>query len=262
VTGFAGPFFPTLATSFASQAFYGGFICKVDHLTGQLVYSTYVPGVSFDIVEISPLKIAVDPGGHAYVAGPGGSGFVTTPGAFQMEPNSNPFSRFPSSDAFLLELDAESRNLVFSTLFGGGGNDMVFGLALTGSSVTIAGDTDSYFLPTNDYGLPVCNLISIPVGLIPHFTTFTASFDHTGKLVTAFEYGRCSEEHAAALAQGPSLLWMPLTYISARGTLLAGIDLNATAPAQVSVVADAASFQVGPYVPLEIVTIEGTSLGL
>jgi uncharacterized protein (TIGR03437 family) len=261
VAGFAGAFFPTLSTSFAAQAPFGGFVSKIDHASGQFAYSTYVPGAFRP--GLGPggrISIRVDAKGHAYVAGPATLGFPASSGAFQTQPKSNPYERYPGADAFVLELNEDGSSLVFATLFGGAGNDHPMALALTGGTVTIAGVTSTPDLPMRDYGLPTCNLLSVPDG--SPYTTFVASFDHSGKLVTSFGFGACHEDLPSALEQGPSELFMAGYYGSgAFVSFLLGIDLNATAPVQISAVADAASLQMGPYVPLEIVSIFGKGLG-
>jgi uncharacterized protein (TIGR03437 family) len=262
VTGFAGPYFPTLADSLAPEAFSGGFVSKIDHATGRLAYSTYLPGVSFgDVGANGTLRIRVDAEGHAYVAGPAGVGFLTTPGAFQTDVNSDPYARYASRDAFLLELDSEGRSLVFSTLFGGERDDLPFGLALTGNSITIAGISSSWYLPVQDYGLSRCNLSSFAYDFGEPYTPFVASFDHEGHLITAFDYGECNNERVSDAVSGPSGLLVAGTYAQYCLSSLTSIDLNATAPVQIAAITDAASFQIGPYSPLEIISIFGKGLG-
>jgi uncharacterized protein (TIGR03437 family) len=267
VTGFAGAFFPTLYNSFAPQASYGGYVSKIDHYSGQFVYSTYLPGVESSYVGPSArLAIRVDSTGHAYVAGPASSGFPATAGAFQTEVASDPYARYPGTNAFLLELDEMGGNLIFATLFGGSGDDRASAVAITGDAITIAGITSSPDVTLRDFGLPVCNLISVQYDFGEPYTTFVAQFDHSGKLITSFEYGSCSEEHATALAQGPSTLLLAGTFNYTNSTnlirsFLISVDMKTSAPVQVQAITDSASFEIGPYAPLELITIFGTGMG-
>jgi len=205
ITGVAGAFFPTLATAFAPHAEYGGFVTRLDNATGQLVYSTYIPGVSLDDIAVYPrLLIQVDGSQNAYVAGPAEYVFPTTPGAFQTDSNNQDRS------AFVLELNPAGTSLVFSTLIGGDSDDLAMGLALTGNSVTIVGITNSSDFPVNDYSMPACNVNAIPSEYFVIFSTFVASFDHSGRLLTSSEYSNCDDERVAAIAptsQGILMAW-------------------------------------------------------
>ncbi len=116
-------------------------------------------------------------------------------------------------------------------------------------------------MPTTDHGLPVCNLASFYYDFGGPYTTFVASFDHSGKLVTAVGSGSCREERPTALVAGLSVLLRAGTSSGLLQTFLENIDLSAVAPVQVSAIADAASLQIGPYAPLEIVSIFGRGLG-
>jgi len=263
VTGFAGPYFPTLATSFAPQAPFGGFVTKLDHATGQLVYSTYLPGVVEPLAGPAPAKlvIRVDTARHVYVTGPTTGGFPATPGAFQTQLANDAYTRYPLPDAFVLELDESGSHLVFATLFGGAGHDLATGLVIDGGSITIAGVTVSTNLPLRDHGVPACNLASVQYAIGYPNTTFVARFDHSGQLMTSFSYGECFDEIPSTLVLGSSGLLMAGTRVSLHGSFLLDIDMNVTAPVQISTVADAASLQVGAYVPLEIVSIFGRGLG-
>ena len=251
VAGIAGPFFPTLASSFAPQPLpYGGFVTRLDHASGQFVYSTYLPGVSVNDAEVYPrVSIRVDNSQNAYLAGPAEFVFPTIPGAFQTD------VRNGARTAFVLELNPAGTELVFSTLIGGSSDDLAMALTLTGDTVTIAGITNSFDFPSNDHSMASCNVISIPSEFNIPYSTFVASFDHAGHLVTASEYSDCSDERVAGIATGP------------QGVLMAGafffisIDLSQQNPVQVAVVADAASLQIGPYSPLELVSIFGQGLG-
>ena len=110
VAGFAHEFFPTLSTSFAPVAEYGGFIARLDSITGQLVYSTYLPGVSRnDLIQVPKVSLRVDSSENAYASGAAEFVFPTTPGAFQTDVNNG------SRTAFVLELDPAGTKLVFLT---------------------------------------------------------------------------------------------------------------------------------------------------
>ncbi len=255
IAGIAGAFFPTLASSFAPLAPYGGFVTRLDHGTGLLVYSTYIPGVSLNDFEAYPsIVIRVDDSQNAYVAGPAQFTFPTTPGAFQADVNSG------DRNAFVLELNPTGTELIFSTLIGGSQTDLATAIALTGDSVTIAGITDSFDFPASDYSMPTCNLNSIPYDS-PYFSTFVASFDHSGKRLYASEYSGCQDERATAMTYSSGMLVIAGRYEDFDTPFLVSIDPSASNPVQVSVVADSASFQVGASCPLELISIFGSGLG-
>ena len=247
VTGLAGSQFPTLANAFAPSAEYGAFVTRLDHASGQLVYSTYIPGVSVDNFLTTPqVAIQVDDLQNAYLAGPAEFVFLTPAGAFQTDVENG------ARSAFVLELNPSGTDLVFSTLIGGSSDDFAQSLALTGDTVTIAGLTNSYDFPVTDHSMEVCNVISIPTDSGIPLTTFVASFDHNGRLITASEYGTCDhfESSRRRLQDLRRCLWAGTTGEN-QNSYVNWIDFSAANPVQVSVILDAASLQVGAYCPLE-----------
>ena len=259
LTGYAGPFFPTLVSSFAPQATFGGFVSKLDHASGQLIYSTYLPGVtvSSSVSDPLPPKIKVDSAGQAYVAGSAGAGFLTTSGTFQTDYSS-------ALDAFLLLLDASGSKLIFATYLGGAGDDVAFGLALTGDTITIAGLTRSFDFPARDHGLPDCNLPSLPIDdSHPNLWSgaFLARFDHTGRLSTSVRYSYCTDEYATALASGPDSVWIAGKYRTPYYAFVANVDLTVRPPVQIVAAGNAASQILGAPSPQDIFTIVGSGLG-
>ena len=259
VAGLAGPYFPTLASSFVPEADGGGFVSRLDHTTGQLVYSTYIPGVDTEDDIVTPsLSICADASQNAYVAGPATFVFPTTPGAFQTD------AKNENRTAFVLELNPSGTELVFSTLVGGSSDDVALALALTGDTVTIAGITNSPDFPVNDFGMPVCNTNSIPpddIEFYVPYSTFVASFDHAGKLIAAAEYGECWDERVAGITASPQGVLMAGTQFSYEASFVLNIDLGAVAPVQIAAMVDAASLLTGTECPLEIVSIFGRGLG-
>ncbi len=107
-----------------------------------LLYSTFVGGSN---VEQSRNSIAVDSAGALYSTGYTNSpDFPTTTGAFQR-------SLRGGHDAFIFKLSPNGSQLVFSTLFGGSGNDEGFAKAQVHSdgSVYFGGTTRSTDLPVS-----------------------------------------------------------------------------------------------------------------
>jgi uncharacterized protein (TIGR03437 family) len=256
VAGIAGPFFPTLASSFAPQADHGGFVVRLDGATGQFVYSTYIRGVSLgDLVAFPKVALQIDSLQNAYVAGPAEFVFPTTPGAFQADVNND------SRTAFLLELDPTGRNLIFSTLIGGSSDEFATALTLTGDSITIAGDTNSFDFPVTDQSMSICNAIAIPSEFYTLYSTFVASFDHTGKLLTSAEFSNCDDERVYAIGGTSQSLLMAIGPESSYTFSLDTMDLTAAIPVQIAAVVDAAALEIGPSAPLQLITIFGKGLG-
>lgn len=111
----------------------------------QLLYSTFLGGSGADIA----MGIALDAKGHIYVAGTTDSGdFPTTPDAL-LGTNGGATAK-PTQKAFLTSLDPTqpgSKALLYSTYFGGSGNDAGLRVALDTGGVDLVGQTASANLP-------------------------------------------------------------------------------------------------------------------
>jgi uncharacterized repeat protein (TIGR01451 family) len=105
-----------------------------------LVYSTYLGGSGFD----AATAIAVNGTGNAYVAGDTASVNFPIVNAFDSTPNG-------SNDVFVAKLNPAGTALVYSTYFGGSGDDFVQGIAIdsTGNAY-ITGSTSSPNFPTKN----------------------------------------------------------------------------------------------------------------
>jgi hypothetical protein len=102
------------------------------------VYSTFIGGEGVD----QGLDIALDRAGNAYVSGGTTStDFPVTPGAFDQMGD-------PDRDAFVVKLNPDGSDLVFSTLLGGRDFETGTGIALDSSgAVYVAGRTMSDNFP-------------------------------------------------------------------------------------------------------------------
>jgi hypothetical protein len=121
------------------------FITKLDP-KGNIVYSTFLGGSGID----EAFAIAVDSAGSVFAAGAtSSSDFPTTSAAFQKTTAGN-------LDAFVAKLSPNGGALVYSTLFGGSGDDLANGIGigtgqgLAAGSVVIAGVTSSPNLPVKN----------------------------------------------------------------------------------------------------------------
>jgi hypothetical protein len=132
--------FPVTINALESR--FGGtrdaFIAKVAPAGNQLVFSTYLGGTGSD----GAAGIAVDSGGHVYVAGDTASANFPTLHAIQ--------TRLAGpQDAFVAELDTHG-GLLFSTYLGGSGNDNAMGVAVDSQGViAVTGATNSMDFPVS-----------------------------------------------------------------------------------------------------------------
>ena len=106
------------------------------------MYSTFLYGGSSSAVNVNGKGIAVDSSGSAYITGSTStytttSDFPTTAGAFQS-------TNIGGLDVIVTKLNAAGTALVYSTLFGGGGDDAGNAIAVDSSgSAYISGYTQS-----------------------------------------------------------------------------------------------------------------------
>lgn len=122
---------------------YGGdtWIAKIDGVTGQLIYSTFIGGPGDE----EPDAIYVNASGEVIVLGlTASANFPTTPGAYDEVHNGG-------KDIFLLKLSADGSTLLWSTFLGGSGDEESWektrlGLDATGN-IYITGFTASDDFP-------------------------------------------------------------------------------------------------------------------
>jgi hypothetical protein len=138
LTGVSTAPFPT--TSGALQTTSPGgddaYVIKLNPTASAVVYSTLLGGSSTD----HGYGIAVDGAGHAYVTGSAAQGFPTTGDAAQ------DYYAGGSGDAFLSELAADGKSLVYSTYLGGNGQDSGRAAAMApNGNVLVAGGAGGPF---------------------------------------------------------------------------------------------------------------------
>ncbi len=125
------------------------FISKLNSTGSALVFSTYIGGKGDDWVS----SLSVDSSGNVIAAGSTTStNFPVTSGSFQNTYH-GPTSLPPSvdmffGDAFVLKLKADGTELIFSTYFGGSGDDCAQALTTdSAGSIYLAGFTNSGDFP-------------------------------------------------------------------------------------------------------------------
>lgn len=104
--------FPVTANAYAKSG--NGFLFKLNP-DGSLAWSTYFATAAN--------ALAVDAGGHAYIAGVSGGNTPTTPGSYQPKFNGTfcgigCLISFPPTNGFLAEFDPAGSSLIFSTYLG------------------------------------------------------------------------------------------------------------------------------------------------
>jgi hypothetical protein len=147
VTGYTAssnfPITPNALQSNLNGTARDAFVAKF-RASGALQYSTYLGGSNVDAAN----AIAVDGAGSAYVTGYTCSPDYPVVNAFQPSLDGAPNGCFSGWDAFLSKLDASGSALVYSTYFGGSGQDEAKAIAVdTQGRAHITGYTWSGDLP-------------------------------------------------------------------------------------------------------------------
>lgn len=140
VTGWAySGNFPTTGGAFKTVS--SGNDCFIAKLnpSGSLVYSTYIGGNGND----DGYAIDIDPSGNAYITGLTVFGtFPTTAGAFRTTNQGN-------GDGFIVKLNSAGTSVIYSTIFGGNGDDDCLGIAVdSAGNAFVTGSTTSTNFPT------------------------------------------------------------------------------------------------------------------
>jgi hypothetical protein len=158
---------------YASAYLSDAFVAELNPGGSNLVYSTYLGGVSSDAAR----DIALDPAGNAYVTGfTYSTNFPTTPNAFQKRLGVTNWLYQPyyNGNAFVAEIAAGGSNLLYSSYFGGTNLDKGEGIALDLSNgVYLTGFTASINFPnTNSFQ----NLLNSTTNNSPDYDVYVAKF--------------------------------------------------------------------------------------
>jgi len=151
ITGYTSSSWFPVTEGCYSDHFRGGydvFVTKMDPEGAELIYSTYVGNGAEEwgtCIAVGQEKPGEEPrsGREVYVSGQTRSGdFPTTPGCYD-----DSFNGF--EDGFVLKLDPEGAELVYSSFIGGEMSERVFDIAVDqGDDIYLTGDTGSVDFPT------------------------------------------------------------------------------------------------------------------
>lgn len=145
LTGFTySPDFPTTQGAYdethGGNGWTDGFLTKLNSDGSALIYSTFIGGSERD----SGHSLTIDADGNAYVTGQTKSAdFPTTPNAFDRSFN------YGGNDAFVMKVNPDGSDLVYSTYLGGSEEDIGWSVTLDASrNAHVVGLTESVDFPT------------------------------------------------------------------------------------------------------------------
>lgn len=129
--------FPTAGAFQVDQGSTDAYVTKLKKNGRSIIYSTYLGGSSGELAS----RVAVDASGNAYVTGGTASANFPTVNPIQAAAQG-------AADGFLAVLNPQGSGLVFSTYYGGSGDEIAYGVALDKNrNVYLSGYTDSPNLP-------------------------------------------------------------------------------------------------------------------
>jgi PKD repeat protein len=141
LTGRCGTGFPTTAGSYC-QTFSGGtydaFLTKLNTTFNSLIYSTLIGGAGNDI----GFSLCFEENGNPIIAGAASGGFPTTVCTYDGTYNGG------TNDAFISKFNNDASSLLYSTFFGGSGDDKGIGITCLNDTAILIGETTSPNLPT------------------------------------------------------------------------------------------------------------------
>jgi hypothetical protein len=134
--------FPTTQAPIGGIHFRDAFVMSLDTEDGSIQWSTKIGGDYTD----SAFGIALDDAGEIILVGQTGStDFPTTADAYQGEPSA---PLYVYTDVFVMRLDAQAQNVLYSTYFGGFKDEYPVGMALTpAGDIVFGGRTTSDDFP-------------------------------------------------------------------------------------------------------------------
>ena len=193
---------------YAASPGWDAFVAKINPTGTQLLYSTYLGGISNDYGN----SIAIDAAGNAYVAGATASiNFPVTAGSFQrtFAGGSIPFIDprvatdigiidYPrGTDAFVAKLDPTGSHILYASYLGSPYNDWALGLAIDPSGNTLV----------SGYTLECTSFPTVADGFPPQQTSSTsyAFLSQVSPDGSALTYSTCFGGTGGAVASGIAL---------------------------------------------------------
>ena len=152
---------------------YAGFLTKFSSAGDSLLFSTYLSGNGWDLIQ----SMVIDDSNYVYLAGQTSStDFPTTSGCYQSSyGGSTSSSYWNSGDAFLTKMNPTGTGLVFSTYFGGAGDDVAYDINISpNKDIYIVGKTSSSNFPVTS------GSIIFNYNVLGNTDGFVAKFDPSG----------------------------------------------------------------------------------
>jgi uncharacterized protein (TIGR03437 family) len=179
------------------------FVAELDPTGSKLLFATYIGGSADE----SALSIQIDSSSNVVVGGCTISAdFPTTTGAYQRGfggQDANNFF-FHMGDGFVSKINPSNGNLIFSTYFGGSGDDCISGIALDSSNaIYMTGTTSSQNVPfTHGSQASFAGPTTLPNTIFHLFgDAFAAKLDPTGAKAQYFTYlGGSQNDGGTAIA--------------------------------------------------------------
>lgn len=182
------------------------FVAEFDPTGGKLLFSTFLGGSMSE----SALSMVIDPSNNLYVGGcTVSTDFPTTPGAYQRSAGGMESQNFffHLGDGFISKINPSTSSLVYSTYFGGEGDDCVTSIALDSSNaVYMTGTTSSQIfasgIPSGGAQPSYVGYRSLPFDIAMLFgDAFAAKLDPTGAKIQYFTYiGGSNNDGGMAIA--------------------------------------------------------------
>jgi len=180
---------PNFPSALAGSSFRGSvdaFVAKFDPTGTALVWAAYLGGSGDD----RALGVDTDPSGNVYVAGYTASTNFPVIQALQT-------SLAGGRDVFVTKLSSSGNQLVYSTYYGGGANDMANGLAVDAfGQAYVAGETESANFPTR---------FPFQAALRGSRDAFTFKIGINGTISYSTFLGGTGDDRAAAIAVSANL---------------------------------------------------------
>jgi hypothetical protein len=183
------------------------FVAELNPSGSQLIFATYYGGTSDDLA----LSIALDSSSNIYVGGCTISpDLPTTAGAFQRSFGGSEVQNknVLLGDGFVVKFNSTGSTLVYSTYFGGSGDDCVSSIAVDSKGdVFMTGSTSSQFLKTTtDAFQPIYSGYTIKPKLIAHLygDAFVGELNPAGSALLYLSYlGGSNNDGGMAIAYAP-----------------------------------------------------------